>query len=427
MNDDFAAAMRRAAHSTRALNVDEATRVIQDALGLTAASGARRSTLPDITPPPAKSGPIPFPVDPDAEILQPSAWEAAILQPDAHRTVEIAGGIVASQRLRKPLGETVRILREGRAMTGAFGSLPGVSLPGMTRGAPVLADGAQFLARSYTCAAGTRRYRLYVPASAPDRPRGLLVMLHGCKQDPDDFAAGTGMNALAEAHGLIVAYPGQTGADNASSCWNWFRPANQMRDAGEPSIIAGITEEVMSEFDLDRDQIFVAGLSAGGAMAAVMGETYPDLYAAVGIHSGLARGSANDVMSAFSAMRGDSVPLSRAKAHAVGDAAPRVRTIVFQGSADRIVHPSNAERIVAAAVPRGAGRSVREEAGHAAGGRTYRRTIVAGPEGIPAVEYWLVDGAGHAWSGGQANGSYTDPQGPDASSEMVRFFLDQPG
>jgi len=419
MNEDFAAAMRRAALSTRASNLTEATRVIQDALGGRAASGEHASTVPDITPPPVKSRSTPFPVDPRAEIIEPPA------KPKAATARLVVSR--PSQRLRKPLGEALRILREGRSATGALASPPGMTLPGVARHAapPAMPDGAQFVARSFTCAAGTRSYRLYVPASAPERPRGLLVMLHGCKQDPDDFAAGTGMNAVAEAHRLLVAYPGQTGADNASSCWNWFRPVDQMRDAGEPSIIAGITAEIMSEFGLDRDGVFVAGLSAGGAMAAVMGEAYPDLYAAVGIHSGLACGSANDVMSAFSAMRGDAALPSRTKPRAAAGAASPVRTIVFQGGADRTVHPSNAERIVALASPRGGKGTVRRESGKAAGGRTYARTIVAGSGEALAVEYWLVDGSGHAWSGGQAGGSYTDPQGPDASSEMVRFFLDR--
>ncbi|WOS62436.1 extracellular catalytic domain type 1 short-chain-length polyhydroxyalkanoate depolymerase [Sinorhizobium fredii] len=417
MNDDFATAMRRAVRSTRALNLAEATRVIQDALAGRSASDTRTSTNPDITPPPPNQRSTPFPVDPDAEIIEPSA------KPEAEEPAEKVGDGAASRRLRKSLGETVRILRESRLASGVFGSLHDVGLPGTAKHVrqPVIPEGAQFLARAFTCPAGSRSYRLYVPASAPDRPRGLVVMLHGCTQDPEDFAAGTGMNAVAETHGLAVAYPRQSGADNTSSCWNWFRPADQMRDGGEPSIIAGITKEIMAEFGLDRDRVFVAGLSAGGAMAAVMGETYPDLYSAAGIHSGLPYGSANDVMSAFSAMRGDGGLAPRPKRLANGH---RLRTIVFQGGADRTVHPSNADRIVAAAAPTGVGCAIRKESGRSASGRTYARTIVADPAGRPAVEYWLVDGAGHAWSGGHSAGTYTDPHGPDASCQMVRFFLD---
>jgi poly(hydroxyalkanoate) depolymerase family esterase len=247
-------------------------------------------------------------------------------------------------------------------------------------------------------------------------------MLHGCQQNPDDFARGTDMNAAAEANGLLVAYPQQTGKDNASSCWNWFRPADQKRDAGEPSIIAGITAEIMAEFGLDRSRVFVAGLSAGGAMAAVMGETYPDLYGAVGIHSGLAYGSANDVMSAFSVMRGDAGLRSDVKSRY--RTMPEVRTIVFQGSADRTVHPSNAERIVAAAAPSESAPAIKTHVDGSASKRAYTRKIFSNAEGLPILEYWLVEGAGHAWSGGDARGSYTDQRGPDATNEMVRFFLE---
>jgi len=282
-------------------------------------------------------------------------------------------------------------------------------------------DGAQFVSRSFTCAAGSRAYRLYVPASADHRPLGLIVMLHGCRQNPDDFATGTNMNAVAEANGLLVAYPAQPASANASSCWNWFNPADQARDAGEPSIIAGITREIMSEFSLDRNQVFVAGLSAGGAMAVVMGETYPDLYAAIGTHSGLPYRSANDVMSAFAAMRGEIGLPSRAGFRSAPESEPPVRTIVFQGSADPTVSPANAGRIL-----NSAGRQLgpaRSEAGRAAGGRAYTRSIYSGPNGARAAESWMIDGAGHAWSGGHPGGSYTDPKGPDASAEMVRFFL----
>ena len=255
---------------------------------------------------------------------------------------------------------------------------------------------------------------------------GLVVMLHGCKQDPDDFAAGTGMNAVAEAHGLLVAYPGQTGTDNASSCWNWFRPADQMRDVGEPSIIAGITEEIMSEFELDGSRVYIAGLSAGGAMAAVMGETYPDLYAAVGIHSGLAYGSANDVMSAFSAMRGEAGLPTRDEAtrgYRRSFTDPHHR---FPGKRGPDGPPFQCpDGLSPRQVRADADPAVRKETGRAGGGRSYERTTVLERDGTPVVEYWLVEGAGHAWSGGQAAGSYTDPQGPDASREMVRFFLER--
>lgn len=412
MNHHFVCAMRRAMLSTRASNVTEATRVIQEALGEISSSASRNGEGPEILAPPLRAAATPFRVDPHADIVEPpEASRKASPRPETPAT---------SHRMRKPLWETLRILREGRLGTGVVSLQPG--MPGLAgrAAAPAVPNGAEFQWRSFTCVAGTRRYRLYVPASAAKRPRGLLVMLHGCKQNPDDFAIGTDMNTVAEAHGILVAYPGQTGAENASCCWNWFRPGDQGRDSGEPLIIAGLTREIVSEFDVARDQVFVAGLSAGGAMAAVMGETYPDIYAAVGIHSGLACGSANDVMSAFSAMRGD---FGFAAQNPTRAATGPKRTIVFHGAADRTVHPSNADRIVAALAPDPADATFHKETGRRADGRTYTRTILADPAGLPIVEQWLVNGAGHAWSGGRATASYTDPKGPDASSEMVRFFL----
>jgi poly(hydroxyalkanoate) depolymerase family esterase len=320
--------------------------------------------------------------------------------------------------MRRPLGEVLKRLREGKARIGAL-DWPATR----ARRQPLpIPKGARFLHRSFACAAGMRSYKLYIPASAPERPLGLVVMLHGCKQDPDDFATGTNMNTLVEQYRVLVAYPHQPNSANASSCWNWFRPADQMRDAGEPSIIAGLTREIISEFGLDRDRVFVAGLSAGGAMAAVMGETYPDLYGAMGIHSGLAYGSANDVVSAFAAMRGESGAVQRTKPDSKS-ACPGIRTIVFQGSADAIVHSSNADRIVSAARSQAVPGRAWEESSASSGGRSYTRAVLSGTEGGPILEYWLIDGAGHAWSGGQHEGSYTDPSGPDASAEMMRFFF----
>lgn len=415
MNEDFVAAMRRATQATHASNVAEATRVIQDVLMGRAIPAEPNTTSPEILAPQSRSHPKPFQIDPDADLVEPSEGPTMPLGRP--------GEPLPSNRWRKSLGDTVRILREGRLAANAMGAHAGIGSTGSAgRAAPsVLPVGAQFLARHFTCTAGARHYRLYVPASAPDQPHGLVVMLHGCKQNPEDFAAGTNMNAVAEKNGLLVAYPQQTGIDNASSCWNWFRPGDQRRDSGEPSIIAGLTREIMFEFGLERRQVFIAGLSAGGAMAAVMGETYPDIYAGIGIHSGLAYGSANDVMTAFSAMRGDASAPAGARSSTAANSSAPVRTIVFHGNGDRTVHPANAERIVAtAALSHGDRAVVKRFSVH---GRTVTRKVFVDQTGSATVEQWVVDGAGHAWFGGSPAGSYTDAKGPDASSEMVHFFL----
>jgi poly(hydroxyalkanoate) depolymerase family esterase len=248
-------------------------------------------------------------------------------------------------------------------------------------------------------------------------------MLHGCKQDGDDFALGTQMNAVAEQHGLLVAYPIQPMSANPSSCWNWFTPAHQERGSGEPAILAGMTRDLIGEFSIPPVKTFVAGLSAGGAMAMVMGQTYPDLFAAVGVHSGLAYRSANDVMSALAVMRGDKGAVLAASRGSINATPPRL--IVFQGSADATVNAANADRIFEAgkASLRGLQRQPQTYGGKAPGGRQYSRTVIESQTGDPLIEDWRIDGAGHAWAGGSASGSYTDPNGPDASAEMVRFFL----
>jgi poly(hydroxyalkanoate) depolymerase family esterase len=286
---------------------------------------------------------------------------------------------------------------------------------------PGVAQGAgQFVARRFTHAAGTRAYKLYLPvhvARAPGEALPLVVMLHGCTQSADDFAAGTQMNRLADAHGFLVVYPEQAAGANASRCWNWFRAEDQVREGGEPALIAGIVQAVAAGHAVDRRRIFVAGLSAGAAMAVILGETHPELFAAVGVHSGLPYRSASDVPSALAAMKGRAAP-------APGRVARAVPTIVFHGDRDHTVQHSNGDRIAEQARALQA-LQARSETDTAPGGRRYTRTLHADAGGRSRVELWTLHGAGHAWSGGHASGSYTDGTGPDASAEMLRFFLAQ--
>jgi poly(hydroxyalkanoate) depolymerase family esterase len=281
-------------------------------------------------------------------------------------------------------------------------------------------DPGRFLERSFSNEAGTRPYKLYVPASLGGGAAPLLVMLHGCTQSPEDFAAGTRMNALAEAHGWLVAYPAQTASANNAKCWNWFNEGDQRRGAGEPSLIAGITRQVMAQHAVDPARIYVAGMSAGGAAAAILADAYPDLYAAVGVHSGLACGSASDLPSAFAAMKHGAAQPARRVAMATGRLVP---AIVFHGARDSTVHPGNADAVVAQIVS-ATPLQVSEQSGRVPGGHAYRRILHSDKNGKTMLEQWVVEGGGHAWSGGSAAGTFTDPLGPDASGEMLRFFLE---
>jgi poly(hydroxyalkanoate) depolymerase family esterase len=257
----------------------------------------------------------------------------------------------------------------------------------------------RFVRRIFVNHAGTRFYKLYIPSRYRGQSLPLLVMLHGCKQTPDEFAAGTRMNEYAEERGFFVAYPAQAWRANVERCWNWFRERDQLRDSGEPALIAGITQQVLSRYNIERKRVYIAGLSAGGSMAAVMAATYPELYAGVGIHSGLPYASARGAASAVAAMR-----YKRLGATAT---APALPTIVFHGDADNVVHPSNGEYAITDDAVRESGE---------AGGRAYTRTRNR------VFEHWLVHGAGHAWSGGDGAAAYADAKGPDASREMLRFF-----
>ncbi|MFV3131974.1 alpha/beta hydrolase family esterase [Niveispirillum sp. KHB5.9] len=313
--------------------------------------------------------------------------------------------VPTSPMSRTGLGETPRRLSP-RAVPGGRVAFRPAARP--------LPEGASFTTASHSEEAGTRAYKLYVPANRLEQPMPLIVMLHGCTQSPDDFAAGTGMNLAAEEHGFLVAYPEQPGSANANRCWNWFNAADQGRGRGEPALIAGITRRIMREHAVDPGRIYVAGLSAGAAAAVIMGAAYPELYAAVGVHSGLPLGAARDIPSAFAAMRSGT-------ASGRGGISP-VPTIIFHGDQDTTVHPANGSAVAAQAMASATGLRPTVSRGEVPGGRAYTRTTYADASGRGLCEHWAIHGTGHAWAGGSPSGSYTDPRGPDATREMVRFF-----
>ena len=408
-----------------------ATAAIQKALH---ASGAAAKTAPmrDINAPPQSSQGQP-PAQPTraSATPPPQAAEQTVRDADTDCKPPAASPpSPAAQGVPDILAQLMpdilaKLERAGASGHGAFKmpnfdlsslDLPSFDLNGAApaaRGAPDTLPG-KFIDASHTNAAGTRNYKLYVPASYTGaQPVPLVVMLHGCTQDPVDFAKGTQMNHLAEEMHCLVVYPAQSQKANAQRCWNWFSAIDQTRDQGEPSIIAGITADVMASHRVDPSQVYVAGLSAGGAMATIMGTLYPDLYAAVGVHSGLPFASAHDLPSALAAMKGKfGRPQAQAKS---------IPIIVFHGDKDTTVHPANGDELIA----RGAHQNAQDiviEPGRVPDGHAYTRTVHRHPDGTPHSEQWLIHGAGHAWSGGSAHGSYTDGKGPDASREMMRFF-----
>jgi poly(hydroxyalkanoate) depolymerase family esterase len=324
------------------------------------------------------------------------------------------GGAGADALLR---GQMPQALGDLLGRLGTLDGMPAGLAKGFARPAPPpIPAGAKFEEHLYANAHGERAYKLYVPSGYDGQPLPLVVMLHGCTQSPDDFAAGTQMNLLAEEQNVLVAYPAQSQSANAQKCWNWFNAADQQRESGEPALIAGITSQIMREHSVDPARVYVAGLSAGGAAAAIMGATYPDLYAAIGIHSGLACGAARDMPSAFNAMRQGGALGGRLSGRPVP-------TIVFHGDEDKTVNPVNGDQVMDQ-FSGGAGRLSSEVShGEAPGGLSYTRTVAGGAGGTPLFEQWRIHGAGHAWSGGSLSGSYTEPRGPDASREMLRFFL----
>ena len=388
MNDDWNATMADALRLTRAGRLMEATAMLQQGLG---AAGQ-----------PAPARPM------HTEILR-----------GRHEThpsgMSRAGGLLDTLQARLPLELPV-------GLPGNSGLVrPSLVLPGGSAAATAAASaaGGEIHHLTHIDAAGSRTYDLYVPTGYTGEPVPLVVMLHGGSQDAMDFAAGTRMNDLAEHHTFIVAYPEQSTAANNGRYWNWFRTGDQQREKGEPAIIAGITREVMSNYAVDQARVYVAGFSAGGAMGAIMAATYPDLYSAAGIHSGLPHGAAHDLPSAFQAMRTG------------GNAGPPIDMplIVFHGDRDNIVAPVNADRLIASCIAArlgfdgsaGQGVSTTTDGGDIPG-RRHSRRMYRDADGRVVAEQWIVHGGSHAWFGGSPVGSYTDAQGPDASAEMLRFF-----
>lgn len=385
---------------TQAGRLSEATVLIQKALGGTH-QGSEES------PDPAAHSASPMVIDAVAEeVARDPAGGDHI---GAQQTAEAAG---------------VEKLSLKHALAGVLGGLvaKGQTLPLGLKRAPLrpsemFPSSGAFIAKSFSNQAGSRPYKLYIPSGHNGEPRPLIIMLHGCTQSPDDFAAGTRMNFAAEEQACFVAYPEQTASANGSKCWNWFQSSHQRRDQGEPSLIAGIARAIMTELNIDNDRVYIAGLSAGGAAAAVVAEAYPDVFAALGVHSGLACGVARDLPSAFAAMQGRHAGYS-----SIGDSA--IPTIVFHGDHDTTVHPRNGVEVVARASAAAAFRQEVEQ-GSVHAGRNYTRSVHRSESGKEIIEEWVIHGAGHAWSGGSAVGSYTDPLGPDATKEMLRFFLKQ--
>jgi poly(hydroxyalkanoate) depolymerase family esterase len=321
--------------------------------------------------------------------------------PTGLRSLDVGGSA-------RPLGDTLRALKAQRGLAAAVPDLAGA--------AGGHEFGPRFTWRTEVSDAGALGYRLYVPANHDRRELSLVLMLHGCTQNPDDFALGTQMNTLADEFGLVVAYPHQPRKANASGCWNWFDPRHQRRGGGEPAKLAALAQSLAQEFGIRNDRIFAAGLSAGGAMAEILAETYPDVFAAVAIHSGLAYQSARDVPSAFAAMKGTSIGLFRVAND--NGRERQSRKIVFHGGSDVTVHPSNAVRILESAEN---DRALARERGD--GSATHGVTVLRDANARVVVELWSVEGGGHAWFGGDPRGSYTQTIGVDASRMMVRFFL----
>lgn len=400
--------MLEATRLTREGKLTEASAMLQRLLRGEAPAATAATSPKDAAAPSAGRAPRIFDVDPETGTVSGSA-------PDPEPRATTAGRRPTDGRDTAAMPQMPDALRDFLDQINRGG--PGRLAQGsMARPADPLPDGARFLSGSFSSDAGTRGYKLYIPSTYRGEAMPLVVMLHGCTQSPDDFAAGTRMNALAEQHDCLIVYPAQSQTANAQRCWNWFSPGDQQHGQGEPALIAGVTREIMRDYAVDPERVYVSGLSAGGAAAAIMAQAYPDLYAAVGIHSGLPCGAARNIPTALAAMKqGADSPQRRSSRITIP-------TIVFHADKDTIVHPRNGDLVVAQVGAMGA-TTIETHSGQVPGGHAFSRTIHITSTNKTVLERWVIHGGGHAWSGGSTLGSYTDPRGPDASREMLRFFL----
>jgi poly(hydroxyalkanoate) depolymerase family esterase len=339
-----------------------------------------------------------------------------------------------------------------RARTSAFLGLVllGLMLPTLAAPHAAAAEPGTFTESSYGTGADAREFWTYVPSSAPTQPRALVVALHGCTQTAPDFATGSRWNALAEAAGFVVVYPEQSAAANGTQCWNWFLPEHQVRGAGEPGTIAGITQQAIAAHGIDPSRVYVTGVSAGADMTAILAATYPDLYAAVAPFAGCAYSTCADVAGTL----------------AYAQMGPRARVVpamVMQGTADVLNNFALGETLAAQAVATndladdgedndsvpdqptstehvGLDESFVSNAGTAGdtcvrnhqfpcaggvvGAESYPYSIErhADATGCSVVDFWIVHGLGHDYPGGDPAGTFTDPIGPDATREIWKFF-----
>ena len=440
MNHSLQDLMREATRLTRDGRLKEATALIQRAMG----EQADADNAPAQRPGAAAA-------TPRTRDASTAADSALVLDGCVFEVEESA---TVSSPVSSPTNEAAP------ATARAPATEPAPAEPPSTAPAPATGRG-EFTLGTQRRGTQSLHYKLYIPPGDAGRTLPLVVMLHGCTQNPDDFAIGTAMNERAREQGFFVLYPAQSQNANPQRCWNWFKHNHQQRGSGEPALIADMTLAVIKQHGIDARRVYIAGLSAGGAMAAIVGAAYPEIFAAIGVHSGLPRGAARNLPEALAAMKGGTAhpagvrPSGQARPQgatvgAVATSVPAaatapgsqvaVPTIVFHGDQDTTVHPHNGEQVIAAvlasAAATGAGtsqptqpgqpRTPHTEQGISTHGRRFTRTVHLGNADAPLAEYWQVHGAGHAWSGGRAKGSYTDPAGPDATREMLRFFFEHP-